>query len=83
MSADFTVAGAAVTLAVTQFVNKIDSFFGKWEGVAPSHIVESLLLQLCAEVTEMADELKGEVGPATLKLLDALAEYRESRPEDR
>ena len=44
MSADFTEAGAAVTLAVTQFVNEIDLFFGKWEGVAPSYIVESLLL---------------------------------------
>ena len=83
MSADFTEAGAAVTLAVTQFVNEIDSFFGKWEGVAPSYIVESLLLQLSAEVTEMADELKDEVGPATLKLLDAMAGYRDLRPEDR
>jgi hypothetical protein len=82
MSADFTDADAAVTLAVTQFVNEIDSFYGKWEGIAPSYIVESLLLQLCAEVTEMADELKDEVAPATLKLLDAL-EYRDSRPEDR
>ena len=41
--------------------------------------MESLLRQLCAEVTEMADELKDEVAPATLKLLDAL-EYRTRGP---
>ena len=38
---------------------------------------------LCAEVAKLTDDLKEIAGPATLKLLDAMAEYRESEIEDR
>ena len=83
MIADFTEADAAVTRAVTNFVNEIDSFFGKWEGVAPTYIVESLLRELSTDIPALAEEFKPALGPATSRLLDALAAYRDSRPQDR
>jgi hypothetical protein len=83
MTDDFDDADAAVTLAVTTFVNEIESLFDKWKDVAPSYIVESALVELSAEVSKLTDEFKGIVGPATSKLLDALADYRGSEVEDR
>jgi hypothetical protein len=79
----FEGADAAVTLAVTTFVNEIESIFRKWgEGVSPSYIVESALVELSAEVSKLTDEFKDVVGPATSKLLDALADYRDPELED-
>ena len=40
-------------------------------------------MELSAEVSKLTDDFKDVVGPATLKLLDALAEYRDSEFEDR
>ena len=80
----FEGADAAVTRAVTSFVNEIESIFGKWEDVvSPSYIVESALVELSAEVSKLTDKFKDVVGPATSKLLDALADYRDSEFEDR
>ena len=80
----FKEANAAVTRAVTAFVSEIESMFGKWEDVvAPSYLVEIALLDLSTAVSELTDEFKDIVGPATSKLLDALAAYRDSRPQDR
>ena len=51
--------------------------FGKWEDVvAPSYLVEIALLDLSTAVSELTDEFRDIVGPATSKLLDALAAYR-------
>ena len=78
----FEDADAAVTLAVTAFVNEIEAISRKWEDVvSPSHIIESALVELSAEVSKLTDEFK--VGPATSKLLAALADYRDSELEDR
>jgi hypothetical protein len=80
----FEDADAAVTRAVTSFVSEIESIFGKWEdAVSPSYIVESALVELSAEVSKLTDAFKDVVGPATSKLLDALADYRDSEFEDR
>jgi hypothetical protein len=80
----FEDADAAVTRAVTSFVSEIESIFGKWEdAVSPSCIVESALVELSAEVSKLTDEFRDIVGPATSKLLDALADYRNSEFEDR
>ena len=58
--------------------------WGRWEdAVSPSYIVESALVELSAEVSKLTDEFKDVVGPATSKLLDALADYRDSEFEDR
>ena len=79
----FKEANAAVTRAVAAFVSEIESMFGKWEDVvAPSYLVEIALLDVTA-VSELTDEFKDIVGPATSKLLDALAAYRDLRPQDR
>ena len=77
----FEDADAAVTQAVTKFASEIGSMFARWEAVNPRYIMESALEELCAEVAKLTDDLKA--GPATLKLLDAMAEYRESEIEDR
>ena len=63
----FDEANAAITLAVTQFVSEINSMFGKWEAVAPSYIVENVLIELCTEVPKLADDLKDILEPGTLK----------------
>ena len=50
------------------------------------YIVESTLLALCEDLCELSDEMKYVVrggGPATAKLLDAMAAYRDSNVEDR
>jgi hypothetical protein len=58
--------------------------YGKREdGVAPSYLVEVALMDLSTALAELTDEFKDTVGPATSKLLDALADYRDSRPQDR
>ena len=45
--------------------------------------VQGGLDQNQAEVSKLTDDFKDVVGPATLKLLDALAEYLDSEFEDR
>ena len=79
-------ADAAVTRAVTAFVSEFESMWGRWEDVAPAYVVESTLLALCEDLCELSDEMKYVVrggGPATAKLLDAMAAYRDSNVEER
>jgi hypothetical protein len=71
-------ADAAVTEAVTAFVSEFESIGGKWENVAPAYVIESALLELCTELSVLAPEIKSVARPATVKLLDALAAYRDS-----
>ena len=68
--------------AVAAFVSEIESMRGRWENVAPGYIIESTLLELCTELSVLAPDIKIVAGPATLKLRDALAEYRGSASED-
>ena len=78
-------ADAAIDQAVTTFVSGFESMWGRWEDVAPAYIVESTLLALCEDLCELSDEMKYVVrggGPATAKLLDAMAAYRDSNVED-
>ena len=69
---------AAVTQAVRVFVSEFESMWGRWENVAPAYVIESALLELCTEFSVLAPEIKSVAGPATVKLLDALAAYRDS-----
>ena len=80
---EFQEADEAVARAVTTFVSDIDQAMVKWEAVAPSYILESVLSDLCSELPKLADGLESAVGPATQKLLGALAEYRDSQAVDR
>jgi hypothetical protein len=79
MSTDAEEADAAITKAVTTFVNEIGSLFDKWEDVSPAYIVEVMLLELSEEVSSRFDEIKEKLGPdmdpEALKLLDAMAVY--------
>jgi hypothetical protein len=71
-------ADAAVIQAVTAFVSEFESMWGRWENVAPAYVIESALLELCTELSVLAPEIKTVAGPGTVKLLDALAAYRDS-----
>ena len=71
-------ADAAVTQAVRVFVSEFEIMWGRWENVAPAYVIESALLELCTELSVLAPEIKSVAGPATVKLLDALAAYRDS-----
>ena len=79
----FEETNAAVTKAVTDFVSEIGRIMTEWEAVAPTHIIETTLMELCSRASNLTDELETVVGPATRKLFAALAEYRNSRSEDR
>jgi|RhiMethySRZTD1v2_1073278.scaffolds.fasta_scaffold3385702_1 hypothetical protein len=81
----FQEADAAVERAVTDFMSKIEPMFVKWEAVASVYILERVLLALCTEASKLADDpvLSSFVGDATLRLSNAVADYRDSRPEDR
>ena len=81
----FREADAAVDKAVAVFISKIESMSGKWDAVAPAYILESVLLALCEELTKLIDDpdLANVMGEAMLKLSDALANFRDSRWEDR
>ena len=71
-------ADAAITRAVTAFVSEFESMWGRWENVAPAYVIESTLLELCTELSVLSADIKTVGGPATVKLLDALAAYRDS-----
>ena len=55
----------------------------KWDDVAPTYIIETVLVDPCSGLSDLTDGIEPAVGPATRKLLAALAEYRDSRLEDR
>ena len=58
--------------------------FGKWEPVYSTYIVERMLLILCYRMTKLLDNpnLAEHMGPATIKLSNAMADYRDSRCVD-
>ena len=77
-------ADAAVDNSVADFISKIETMSGRWDGVAPAYILESVLLALCEEMTRLIDDpdLANVMGEAMLKLSDALADYRGLRGEE-
>jgi hypothetical protein len=81
----FQQADAAVDKAVAAFMSKIEPMSGKWDAVAPAYVIERVLLVLCEEMTKLIDDpdLANIMGPAMLKLSNALADFRDSRWEDR
>ena len=80
---DFQEADETVARAVTTFVSEIDQAMVRWEAVSPAYILESVLSDLCSELPKLADGLESTVGPATKKLLGALAEYHDLEAVDR
>ena len=52
----FDAADAAVERAVATFISKIKSIETKWEAVAPSYIIERMLLTLCEEMPRLIDD---------------------------
>jgi hypothetical protein len=80
---DFEEADASTDALVELFTDDLESLMGKWQDVAPSHIVERVLVRLSEDLPALTDDLKIVVGPATSRLLDALAAYRDSQAEDR
>ena len=81
----FQKADAAVERAVTAFMSKIEPMLVKWDGVPPAHIAQRLLLVLCTEASKLVDDpiVAEFAGPATLKLSNDLADYRDARALDR
>jgi hypothetical protein len=78
-------ADAAIEKEVAAFMKGIEAMFGKWEEVERKYIAERTLLTLCDEMTKLLDEpyFALHMGSATLKLSNAMADYRDSRFEDR
>jgi hypothetical protein len=81
----FEEANEAIDKAIVAFIGKIKSTAVQWEAVAPAYVVERALLLLCDEMTKLIDdpELADLMGPAMVQLSNALADFRDSRFEDR
>jgi hypothetical protein len=80
----FQEAEAAVEQAIAAFRSKIKSVMpGKWEAVAPAYLRARLLVGLCKEMAKLIDDPDLGIGPAELKLSNALADYRDARAGDR
>jgi hypothetical protein len=86
----FEEANTAVKRAVAAFRSTIEGMLdksasGKWVAVAPSYILQCILLELCEEMTRLIDDprVADLLGPAGIKLSNALADYRDSRPSER
>ena len=79
----FQEADAAADKAIAAFIGKIESMSGKWDAVAPAYILERVLLGLCDETTKLIDDPANSMGPALVNLSDALADFRDSRWDDR
>ena len=79
----FEEANGAVAKAVAVFVSEIELMIGRWDAVLPTYILETALMDLCLGLSDLGEELNPAVGPATRKLVAALAEYRDLRLEDR
>jgi hypothetical protein len=69
-------ADAAIAQAVGAFVREFESMWGRWE--IPAYVIEGGLLELCTELSVLAADIKIVAGPSTVRLLDALAAYRNS-----
>ena len=82
----FQAARAAVERAVAACMSKIEQTDGRWEAVARDYIVQRALLALCDGMIRLADDPKLMIfppGPATLRLSNALADYRDSQMTER
>jgi hypothetical protein len=82
----FREADAAIERAVATFISTIERMEGRWESVAPTYVIETVLLKLCAKLTELIDApdlATSLIGSAEVKLSNALADYRDSRARDR
>jgi hypothetical protein len=79
----FDAADAATEKAVTAFMGKIEQLLGRWEAVSPAYIVERTLLALCDDVAKLVDKDHPTAGPATIKLSNALADFRDSLAVER
>ena len=80
---EFQEAGDAVRLQQLIDVAREAGDGPKWEDVPPVYVVEIALASLCDELSELTDEVKTDAGPATQKLLAAMAEYRDAKAKDR
>ena len=77
---EFKEANAAIEEAALAFVEKIVEMFGKWGEVRPPvHPRDARSKNLSELLSPADDHLRPALGPATLKLLDALADYRDVR----
>ena len=74
-------ADSAVARLVDAFMAQIESMFGKLEPVYATYILERMLLILCYRMTRLIDNPRfaEHRAPATIKLCDAMADYRDSR----
>ena len=71
----FDKANAAIERAVATFISTIERMEGRWESVAPTYVIERVLLELCHKLAKLIDDPAFEnslIGPAEVKLSNAL-----------
>ena len=78
-------ADLAADRAVASFIGKIEALQRRWPAVALSYVFERLAHGLCTELSRQIDveEIRNSAGEATIKLANALSDYRDLQPVDR
>ena len=80
----FDQADTAVEQTVTAFMDRVDRLMMRWECVSPDYVLERTLLELAEQLAKRIDEPHScPHGPATIRPSNALADYRDSRGEER
>lgn len=81
----FREAEAAIGRAVSAFMSAIDRIEERADrdGVSFQLVEEVMLLKLCKDLIKRLDTRRTNIPPATLKLSNALADYRDTRWEER
>jgi len=77
----FDQANAAIDRTVATFIKRVEALMGRWEAVSAQYVAEVVLLELCAEMSRLTDDaiVRNFAGPATVKLSNAFADYRDSQ----
>jgi hypothetical protein len=80
----FDKADSAVARLIDAFMTQIEAMFWKLEPSYATYILERLLLILCHRMTKLLDDPRfaEHMRPATMKLSNAMADYRDSRCVD-
>jgi hypothetical protein len=81
----FDKADSAVARLVDAFMTRIEAMFGELEPAYATYILKRMLLILCHRMTRLLDDPRfaEHMGPETIKLSNAMADYRDSRCVDR
>ena len=78
---EFDQANAAIERAVATFISAIERLKYRYERVAAQYVIATMLRELCDELAKLIDDpnlADSVIGPAEMRLSNALADYRDT-----